>query len=87
MYQIRLFEEASRSLERLDKTVARRILRKLNRLAENAEIIEPKGLKKNLSGFAKLREGDYRIIYQISHEEQTVFVRFIGHRREIYKNK
>ena len=88
MYQIRLFEEASRSLERLDKTVARRILRKLNRLAENAEIIEPKGLKKTLSGFAKLREGDYqKIIYQVSHEEQTVFVRFIGHRREIYKNK
>ncbi len=87
MYEIRLFEEAERNLERLDKTIARRILRKLHWLAENAEIIEPKGLKKNLSGFAKLREGDYRVIYQISHEEQIVFIRFVGHRREIYKNK
>jgi mRNA interferase RelE/StbE len=87
MYEIRLYEEASRSLERLDKAIARRILRKLNRLAENAEIIEPKGLRKNLTGFAKLREGDYRIIYQISREEKTIFVRFIWHRREIYKNK
>ncbi len=85
MYKIRLFEEAQSSLARLDKVVAHRILRKLNRLAENAETVEPKGLRKNLSDFAKLRVGDYRIIYQVSHEEKTVFVRFIGHRREIYK--
>ncbi len=87
MYEIRLFEEAAGNLERLDKTIVRRILRKLNWLAENAEIIEPKGLRNTLSGFAKLREGDYRIIYQISHDEETVFVRFIGHRSEVYKNK
>ncbi|CAN5295709.1 hypothetical protein BH20ACI1_BH20ACI1_05050 [soil metagenome] len=85
MYEIRLYEEAGRNLGRLDKTIARRILRKLNWLAENAETIEPKGLRENLSGFAKLREGDYRIIYQVSHQEKTVFVRFIGHRSEVYK--
>ena len=42
MYQIRLFEEAKSNLERLDKTITRRILRKLNWLAENAEMLEPK---------------------------------------------
>ena len=87
MYEIRFYEEARRNLERLDKTIARRILRKLKWLAENAEMIKPKGLRENLSGFAKLREGDYRIVYQVSHEEEIVFVRFIGHRREVYKNK
>ena len=55
MYKIRLFEEAKSNLEKLDKTIARRILRKLNWLAENAEIIEPKGLRNTLSGFAKIR--------------------------------
>jgi len=87
MYEIRLFEEAGRNLERLDKPIARRILRKLTWLAENAEMIEPKNLRKSLSGFAKLREGDYRIVYRVSHEEEIVFVRFIGHRSEVYKNK
>lgn len=87
MYEIRLFEEAERNFERLDKTIARRVLRKLTWLAENAATIEPKGLRKNLSGFAKLREGDYRIVYQVSHEEEIVSVRFIGHRSEVYKNK
>lgn len=87
MYEIRLFEEARRNLERLDKTIARRVIRKLNWLAENGEMIGLKGLRKNLSGLAKLREGDYRIIYQVSHEEEIVFIRFIGHRSEVYKNK
>lgn len=87
MYKIRLYEEATANLRKLDKTIISRILRKLNWLAENAETIVPKGLRQNLSGFAKFREGDYRIIYQISLEEKTVFVRFIGHRREVYKNK
>lgn len=87
MYQIRLFAEATENLQRLDKHIARRILRKLSWLAENAEIINPKGLRNSLSGFAKLREGDYRIIYEVSHDEEIIFVRFIGHRSEVYKNK
>lgn len=87
MYQIRILREASRSLENLDKSVARRIVRKISWLAENAETVQPKGLRKNLSGLSKLREGDYRIFYQVINEEKTVIIQFIGHRREIYKNK
>ncbi|MBA3694540.1 MAG: type II toxin-antitoxin system RelE/ParE family toxin [Acidobacteria bacterium] len=87
MYQIRILREASRSLENLDKSVAHRIVRKINWLAENAEVVKPKGLRKNLSGLSKLREGDYRIFYRVIHEEKTVIIQFIGHRREVYKNK
>ena len=50
-------------------------------------MMEPKNLRRNLADFAKPREGDYRIIYKVSHEEKIVFVRFIGHRSEIYKEK
>ena len=87
MYKILFLEEAERGLRRLDKVLARRVIRKLNWLAENAEAVEPKGLRKNLAGFAKLREGDYRVIYQLLRDEEMIIVRFIGHRREIYKNK
>jgi mRNA interferase RelE/StbE len=62
-------------------------VRKIHWLAENAENIEPKGLRKNLAGLAKMHEGDYRIIYEIVHSEKIVIVHFIGHRREVYKNK
>ena len=87
MYEIRFLEEASTNLERFDKTIIQGIWRKLKRLAENSEAIEPKNLRSNLSGFAKLREGDDRIIYQVSHEEKIVVVRFIGHRSEVYKRQ
>ena len=85
MYQIRLLKEAVRDLEKLDKEIARRIIKKINRLAENAEIIKPKGLRSNLAGFDKLREGDYRIIYETIHAEEIIVIHFIGHRSQVYK--
>jgi mRNA interferase RelE/StbE len=85
MYQIRLVKEAVDDLEKLDKEIARRIIKKINRLAENVETIKSKGLRGNLAGFDKLREGDYRIIYQTIHAEEIIIIHFIGHRSEVYK--
>ncbi len=85
MYQVRFIKDAVCDLEKLDQTVARRIARKINWLTENVEIMQPKNLRNNLAGLAKLREGDYRIIYEILDLEKTVVIHFIGHRREVYK--
>ncbi len=87
MYKIRLVKDAVRDLEKLDKETARRIIKKLNRPAENAAAIKPKGLRNDLAGFSKLREGDYRIIYETIHAEEILIVHFIGHRSEFYKRK
>jgi mRNA interferase RelE/StbE len=87
MYQIRFVKDAVRDLEKLDKSTARRIVRKLDWLKENAETIQPKGLRKNLAGLAKILEGDYRIIYEMIHSEKIIIIHFIGHRSEVYKNK
>ncbi|HMH44966.1 MAG TPA: type II toxin-antitoxin system RelE/ParE family toxin [Pyrinomonadaceae bacterium] len=35
----------------------------------------------------KLREGDYRIIYELLRSEEAIVVHLIGHRREVYKMK
>ncbi len=87
MYEIRLLKLASQNLERLDKSIAQRIYRKLNWIAKNAESIEPKWLRRNLTGFSSLREGDYRAVYKINHDEKTILVRFIGHRSDVYKGR
>lgn len=86
-YRIQFLEKASQNLARLDKTIARRIVRKLNWLAENTDDIEPDGLRRGLVGFAKLREGDYRVVYEILKSENTILVRFIGHRSDVYKRR
>jgi mRNA interferase RelE/StbE len=85
MYNIRLLKAASRELEAMDKTVAMRIATRLRWLAENVEHIRPLTLKGDLSGLCKLREGDYRIIYAVIHDEMTIIIHAIGHRRDVYR--
>ena len=86
-YTIRLLKPAGRELERLDKVVGTRVVRKLRWLAENLDGISPEPLKGRLRGLYKLREGDYRIAYEIFKAESLIIVHLIGHRREIYKMK
>jgi len=91
-YTIRLLKPASRELERLDKVVGTRVVRKLRWLGENLDDISPEPLKGRLRGLYKLREGDYRIAYErIAYEifkgERLIIVHLIGHRRDIYKMK
>ncbi len=53
MYKIRMLKEAVSNLKRLDQSIARRLLRKLTWVAENAETIKPKGLRKGSCGIRK----------------------------------
>ena len=87
MYTIRLLKPASRGLGRLDKAIATRVVRRLRWLAEHLDSISPEPLKGRLRGLYKLREGDYRVAYEILRGERVIIVHLIGHRREIYKTK
>jgi mRNA interferase RelE/StbE len=85
MYQVELLPEAINDLQRLDKPVAQRILNKLRWLAENFESVRPETLVGPLAELAKLRVGDYRVIYEPDRENRLITVHLLGHRREIYR--
>jgi mRNA interferase RelE/StbE len=85
IYSVRILKSAGRELEALDNPIAKRIVAKIQWLSENLESLKPTALKGELSGLFKLREGDFRIIYQILHKERIVVIHAIGHRREIYR--
>jgi mRNA interferase RelE/StbE len=87
MYRVRILDAATRELARLDKPVGRRIVERINWLAANLDDIQPEALTGDLSGLYKLRAGDYRILYEIHHDEQTIVIHGIGHRREIYRRR
>lgn len=87
MFTPRIVKGASRELERLDPPVGRRIVQRIRWLAENIENIKPEALKGDLAGLFKLREGDYRIVYEIVHEDRLVIIHSIGHRSQIYKKR
>ncbi len=87
MYHIRILKAASRELSHLDKPVGRRIVERINWLAGNLDDIQHEALTGNLTGLYKLRVGDYRVICEIVHNEKTIVIHAIGHRREIYQKR
>lgn len=81
-YRVILSEEAASQLEALNKVMAERIVKKLKNIADNpARSFERLSGRKEL----KLRVGDYRILAIITHDENTIFIITLGHRRGIYK--
>ncbi|MBM3909038.1 MAG: type II toxin-antitoxin system RelE/ParE family toxin [Gemmatimonadetes bacterium] len=82
-YSIRFTRSAAKELERVPTKDCRRIVTRIGTLADNPR---PVGAEK-LSGDDKyrIRQGDYRILYEIVDEELIVTVVRIGHRREVYR--
>ena len=72
MYTVRILKAASRELARFDKPIAMRMVARIRWLAENLDDAKPKALKGELAGLYKLREGDYRIIYEIIRKEKAI---------------
>ena len=85
MYQVIVLPKALPDLKNLDKAIAQRIADKLTWLSENAETVMPLPLKGYFSGLYKLKVGDWRVIYEINHNNKTVTVHKVGHRSEVYK--
>lgn len=83
-YEITYARSALKSLRKLDRTVARRILQTIDLLTEDPR---PPGCKqlKGGAGEMRIRIGDYRVIYDVMDDEVVILVLAIGHRREIYR--
>ena len=84
-YRVRTLAAAARDLARLDKPVRYRVAERLKWLTENLDNIRPEPLVGDLLGLCKLRVGDYRVVYQILYDEQTILIHAVGHRRDIYR--
>jgi len=84
MFAIVFSEEALHQLGKLDNVEAKRIAKKLKESAE-----DPSHYFARLSGREeyKLRVGDYRLIVNVLQAEQTIMVRSIGHRKNIYEKR
>lgn len=86
MVQVQFTPQAEADLNRIDKSVGQRVLKKLRWLAENFDAVSHESLSGQWQGVFKLRVGDYRVLYTVSNEEpRLVTVHFVRHRREVYK--
>ncbi len=80
-WSIRWTDRALRDVSRLDTTVARRVVRKLEQASEN-----PARFFTRLVGADeyRLRIGDYRLLAALVHEAKTILVERVEHRSRIY---
>ncbi len=83
MPKVEWTEDAIEDLERLDKPIAKRILKKISWFSQHFGNIIPEPLSAELAGTFKLRVGDWRIVYTI--ETDVIVIQAIGHRKEVYK--
>lgn len=85
-YTVQYDAQAVAELKKLPPKLGKRIVNKINWLAEHFEQVNLSPLSGNLSGFYKLRVGDYRVIYSLDQNSETIIIEKVGHRREIYKS-
>ncbi|NPA36166.1 MAG: type II toxin-antitoxin system RelE/ParE family toxin [Chlorobi bacterium] len=82
-YKVYLTKKAQKQLDKIpDKEVAS-VLERIQNLSSNPR---PSGVKKlkGRNGY-RIRQGNYRIIYEIFDDMLLIDVIAIGHRKEIYK--
>jgi mRNA interferase RelE/StbE len=83
-YDLVFKKSVTKDLRAFPKQDVKRIMQRIRSLAENPR---PVGCEK-LSGYDRyrIRQGMYRIIYEIEDKKLTVLVVKVGHRREVYRN-
>jgi len=81
-YKILISKTAQRQLDKLDDTLASKLISTIQSLGDNPR---PNGYIKLKGRLAfRVRQGDYRIIYEIIDNLLIVNVIALGHRRWIY---
>jgi mRNA interferase RelE/StbE len=85
-YSLRVKDSAAKEIERIEpKKVRRQVVRRIQSLAANPR---PAGCQK-LAGTGdryRLRQGSYRIVYEVRDEELVVVLVKVGHRSDVYRN-
>ncbi len=83
MYRIEYTSAAIAHLDRITQTDRKRIVRKIDLLANDPVPSGSKALK-GFAGFHRIRVGDYRVVYVVRRRVITVTVAAVGHRSDIY---
>jgi mRNA interferase RelE/StbE len=84
-YELRFKTSVAKDLRDVPKTDLRRILERIEALRDDPR---PAGCEKlSAQERYRIRQGNYRILYEVLDAEVIVEVVKIGHRREVYRNR
>jgi mRNA interferase RelE/StbE len=82
-YRLVFKQSVAKDLRPIPKADVARILKRIEALAEDPR--PPGSEKLSDQERYRVRQGVYRIIYEIGNQELVVMVVKVGHRREVYK--
>ena len=79
--------DVSKKLEKVLKNIPKSDVKKIRDCIRNLEKDpRPHGIEKLDENLYRVRQGNYRILYEIYDNKLLILVVAIGHRREIYRN-
>ncbi len=84
-YSLRIKRSAAKEIEGIEpRKVRRQVVERVQALASNPR---PRGCEK-LAGVGeryRVRQGSWRIVYEVRDDELVVVLVKVGHRRDVYK--
>ena len=82
-YKLFFKASAEKELRRISKSFLQKILQKIETLSAQPR---PHGVQvlRGDERYYRLRQGDYRIVYEINDTDRSVTIIKVGHRREVY---
>ena len=88
MYSISYTPNFKQDLKRLDRQIAKRIIAKIEWLAEQSgQHGEPlHNMPGHLRGLQKYRVGDWRILFWVNENKMEIILYGVEHRNSVYKN-
>ena len=88
MYRIEFTPTFEKDFKALDKSIAKRIVRKLEWLQEHPESLRYplKYMPQDLKNLHKYRVGDFRILFWLNHNHKLITLYGVEHRRSVYKD-
>lgn len=84
-YRVDFTPQALEDVSKLDRIISERVIKRLEWLSQNIELINPQALKGKFQGMFKLVVGDWRVIYTADFTNKLITVHLVGHRKEVYK--
>ncbi|HOA77698.1 MAG TPA: type II toxin-antitoxin system RelE/ParE family toxin [Thermosynergistes sp.] len=84
-YEIRLYREAIKALDRMDRKTEERIRRRLRELADNPTASRLSKPLKGMEGLRSSRVGEWRILYVVDELNMAVAVLAVRPRGQVYR--
>lgn len=81
-YNIEYDPKALKQLQKLDKSIASKILDGIEEFSNNPVLTKIKKLKTPFDGAYRLRIGDYRVVFY--QENDLMLISKISHRKDVY---